>query len=125
VALHFALAKVAKDANLERTSLPLSFDILLENKSYKDYQLRRLSLQDARASTYDQVSQCTENCIYLGEIFLLGILCSRKQRVKFPFAGGQLHFVGPTPFRGVSMDSLKYCLGLSCLTTVCPAGGHP
>ena len=49
-----------------RWSLPLSMDILLGNDIYKDYQLKRLSLQDARASTYEQISQCTENSIYLG-----------------------------------------------------------
>ena len=44
----------------------MSMDILLGNEAYKDYQLKRLSLQDARASTYEQISQCTENSIYLG-----------------------------------------------------------
>ena len=50
----------------DKWSLPLSLDILLGNATFKEYQLKRLRLQDARASTYDQISQCTENSIYLG-----------------------------------------------------------
>jgi len=49
-----------------RWTLPLSMDVLLGNEIYQEYQLKRLSLQDARASTYEQISQCTENSIYLG-----------------------------------------------------------
>jgi len=38
----------------------------MDNEAYNEYQLSRLRLQDARASTYEQINQCTENSIYLG-----------------------------------------------------------
>ena len=74
VALHYLRRKATRQQNqlqkCDKTdsqwSLPLSLDILMGNESYKDYQLKRLRLQDARASTYEQISQCTENSIYLG-----------------------------------------------------------
>merc|ERR1712142_18477 len=77
IALHYLdRARKAKESSLssvtvpanddDRWSLPLSLDILLGNATFKEYQLKRLRLQDARASTYDQISQCTENSIYLG-----------------------------------------------------------
>jgi len=67
IATHFLKKRTEIESKKQiNQNLPLCMDVLLENHIYKAYQLKRLHIQDSRASNYEQTSQCTENYIYLG-----------------------------------------------------------
>ncbi|XP_041368583.1 WD repeat-containing protein 11-like [Gigantopelta aegis] len=56
------LTQLFRDQPLERC-----YDAVVDNQSFKKYQLDRVSLHDSKRSTYDHTQKCAENYMLLGQ----------------------------------------------------------